>query len=83
MEKLVIALSAVVCALAIFVFGYKLITDKIIKEQLKEIAVLRTENNRLKSALRGAKYVTKIVYSDKPVDYPPTVKITKPQERLY
>ena len=55
--------------------GYKLTTDKIIKDKDKEIAKLTTENKRLKSALRGAKYVNKIVLSDKPLDYPPTAKI--------
>lgn len=57
------------------VLGLTATTNKIIKEQEREIARLKTENKRLKSALRGAKYVNKIVLSDKPLDYPPTAKI--------
>lgn len=57
------------------VLGLTATTNKIIKEQEREIARLKTENKRLKSALRGAKYVSKIVLSDKPLDYPPTAKI--------
>ncbi len=62
-------------ALIVFFLLYKLETDRIIKEQDKEIATLTTENKRLKSALRGAKYVDKIVLSSKPLDYPPAAKI--------
>jgi hypothetical protein len=57
------------------ILGYTTMTNKIIKEQERKIAALTTENKRLKSALRGAKYVNKIVLSDKPLDYPPTAKI--------
>lgn len=57
------------------VLGLTATTNKIIKEQEREIARLKTENKRLKSALRGSKYVSKIVLSDKPLDYPPTAKI--------
>lgn len=57
------------------VLGLTATTNKIIKEQEREIARLKTENKRLKSALRGSKYVNKIVLSDKPLDYPPTAKI--------
>ena len=57
------------------ILGYTTITNKIIKDQEREIAALTTENKRLKSALRGVKSVSKIVLSDKPLDYPPTDKI--------
>lgn len=69
--------------LIISFLAYKFTTDKIIKDQEREIAALHTENKRLKSALRGSRYVTKIVLSDKPIDYPATAKITKTQERDY
>lgn len=39
--------------------AYKFTTDKIIKEQEKENAALRTENMRLQAALRGKRYVRK------------------------
>ena len=57
------------------ILGYTTITNKIIKDQEREIAALTTENKRLKSTLRGVKTVSKIVLSDKPLDYPPTAKI--------
>ena len=56
--------------------GYKLTTDKVIKEQNKEISALETENKRLKAALRGVKHIEKIYFSDKVIEYPPTAKIT-------
>lgn len=56
--------------------GYKLTTDKIIKEQDKEISALENENKRLKAALRGLKRIQKVYFSDKEIDYPPTDKIT-------
>ena len=58
------------------VLGYTITTNKIIKDQEREIEILKTDNERLRSALRGARYVKKIVYSDKEIDYPPTAKIT-------
>lgn len=70
------------CLIISFI-AYSTTTNKIIKEQEREIAALHTENKRLKSALRGSRYVTKIVFSDKPIDYPATAKITKTQERDY
>ena len=58
------------------VLGYTITTNKIIKDQEREIEILKTDNERLRSALRGARYVKKIVYGDKEIDYPPTAKIT-------
>lgn len=75
MEKLIIVAAVIVCLLAAFVLAHTVVTDKIIKDQEREIAQLKTENKRLKSALRGVKSVSKIVLSDKPLDYPPTAKI--------
>ena len=48
MEKLIIIASVVLCLLAIFVLAYKSVTDKIIKDQEREISALKTENKRLK-----------------------------------
>lgn len=45
-------------------FGYKYETEKIIKEQEKENAALRTENMRLQAALRGKRYVRKVELSN-------------------
>ena len=49
MEKLIIIASVVLCLLAIFVFAYKTVTDKIIKDQEREIKALKKENKRLKT----------------------------------
>jgi len=48
MENLIIVASVVLCLLAIFVLAYKVITDKIIKDQEREIKALKKENKRLK-----------------------------------
>lgn len=75
MRSLIIIAIVALVILAVCVSGYTAYTDKIIKDQEREIAQLKTENKRLKSALRGVKSVSKIVLSDKPLDYPPTAKI--------
>lgn len=63
-------------ACCIFGFiGYATITNKIIKDQEREIAKLETENRRLKSALRGVKSINYLYLSNKPLDYPPTARI--------
>lgn len=54
---------------------YKYYTESIIKDQEREIAKLKTENKRLYSALRGAKYVSKLVVSKNTIDFPATAKI--------
>lgn len=54
MEKLVIFAAVIVCLLAIFVLAYKVVTDKIIKDQERELAALKTENKRLKKRIAEA-----------------------------
>lgn len=49
MEKFIILLAVLFCLLAVFVLGFKLVTDKIIKDQDRELARLRTENKRLRN----------------------------------
>lgn len=53
--------------------GFKFYTDSIIDEQEKEIAALRTENRRLQAALRGSRYVDKVVVSDRPANRPQAI----------
>lgn len=79
MENLVIFAAVIVCLLAIFVLAYKIVTDKIIKDQDREIAALKTENKRLRSALRGAKYVDNIKLSKDPVEPSVTFHIVNPE----
>ena len=79
MEKLVIVAAVIVCLLAIFVLAYKVVTDNIIKDQERELARLRTENKRLRSALRGAKYVDNLKLSNEPVEPSVTFHIVNPE----
>lgn len=53
--------------------AYKVTTDKIIKEQEKEIATLNTENRRLHAALRGARHVEVLEISDRPARQPKAI----------
>lgn len=52
------------------VFGYTAYTNKIIREQEKEIARLTTDNMRLAAALRGGKYIKRITVYDRPINNP-------------
>ena len=81
MEKFIILLSVLVCFLAIFVFAYKIVSDKIIKDQERELAKLRTENKRLRSALRGAKYVDNLKLSNEPVEPSMTFTVVNPEAK--
>lgn len=88
MEKLVIIAAVIVCLLAIFVLAYKVVTDKIIKDQDREIKALKTENKWLRSALRGANYVDNLKLSNEPVEPSVTFHIINPEgkkvlERLF
>ena len=57
------------CLILSFI-GYSATTNKIIKDQERDIAKLETENKRLKSALRGKRYVKDAVYLDYPITNP-------------
>lgn len=81
MEKLVIVAAVIVCLLAVFVLAHTVVTDKIIKDQEREIAKLRTENKRLRSALRGAKYVDNIKLSNEPVEPSMTFTVVNPEAK--
>ena len=52
---------------------YTTTTNKIIRDQEKEIATLKTHNRRLQAALRGSMYVTNIVTSKDPVKNPKAI----------
>lgn len=81
MEKLVIVAAVIVCLLAIFVLAYKAVTDNIIKDQERDLAALKTENKRLRSALRGAKYVDNLKLSNEPVEPSVTIHIINPESK--
>lgn len=64
------------------VLGYTATTNSIIKEQERELEILKRDNERLRSALRGAAYVNKITLSKEPVKDPrATVKIINPESK--
>ncbi len=64
------------------VLGYTATTNKIIKDQEREIDILKTDNERLRSAIRGAAYVNKITLSKDPVKAPSaTVKIINAESK--
>ena len=81
MEKLVIVAAVIVCLLAVFVLAHTIVTDKIIKDQERELARLRTENKRLRSALRGAKYVDNLKLSNEPVEPSMTFTVVNPEAK--
>ena len=81
MEKLVIIAAVIVCLLAVFVLAHTVVTDKIIKDQERELAKLRTENKRLRSALRGAKYVDNLKLSNEPVEPSMTFTVVNPEAK--
>lgn len=69
---LIIGLMGIGAIMVGFV-GFKFYTDTIIDEQEKEIAALRQENRRLQAALRGKRYVSKLVVSDMPAENPQAI----------
>ena len=71
---LIVGLSLIGLLIICFL-AYKYYTEAIIKDQERELARLKTENKRLYTALRGAKYVSKLVVSKNTIDYPATAKI--------
>ena len=66
-----------VVILLICIAGYSATTNKIIKDQDREIDKLTADNERLKSALRGASKVTNIVIN-KELEPDPKAKINIP-----
>lgn len=56
------------------VLGYTATTNKIIKEQEREIAALTTENKRLKTALKAKKKVKVVTVSPEPSNNAPSFK---------
>ena len=70
MENLLTFALIVVLFLVAAVIAYTFITNKIIKDQDREIEILKKDNERLRSALRGAKYVKNLKLSNEPIESP-------------
>lgn len=79
MENLLTFALIVVLFLVAAVIAYTFITNKIIKDQEREIEILKTDNERLRSAIRGARYVKNLRLSKEPVDPSMTFTVINPK----
>lgn len=79
MENLLTFALIVVLFLVAAVIAYTVVTNKIIKDQEREIEILKTDNERLRSAIRGAKYVHNLKLSNEPVEPSVTFHIINPK----
>ena len=69
--------------LVVAFIGYFITTKKIIDSQETEIEILKRDNERLKGALSGAKYVKSITLSDKPISSGYHKAIIEPTKDLF
>ena len=79
MENLLTFALIVVCFLVAAVIAYTFVTNKIIKDQDREIEILKTDNERLRSAIRGARYVDNLKLSKDPVEPSVTFTVINPK----
>lgn len=79
MENLLTFALIVVLFLVAAVIAYTVVTNKIIKDQEREIEILKTDNERLRSAIRGARYVENLRLSKEPVEPSVTFHIINPK----
>ena len=79
MENLLTFALIVVLFLVAAVIAYTFVTNKIIKDQEREIEILKTDNERLRSAIRGARYVENLRLSKEPVEPSVTFTVINPK----
>lgn len=79
MERLLTFALIVVLFLVAAVIAYTVVTNKIIKDQEREIEILKTDNERLRSAIRGARYVENLRLSKEPVEPSITFTVINPK----
>ena len=79
MDYLLTFAFIIACCLAVACVAFTILTNKIIKDQAEEIEILKTDNERLRSALRGAKYVHNLELSNEPVEPSVTFHIINPK----
>ena len=79
MENLLTFALIVVLFLVAAVIAYTFVTNKIIKDQDREIEILKTDNERLRSAIRGARYVDNLKLSKDPVEPSVTFTVINPK----
>lgn len=81
MDKLVTFALVITLFLVAAVIAFTIVTNKIIKDQAREIDILRTDNERLRSAIRGAGYVSKMRLSKNPIEPAVTITVIKPEQK--
>lgn len=79
MENLLTFALIVVLFLVAAVIAYTVVTNKIIKDQEREIEILKTDNERLRSEIRGARYVENLRLSKEPVEPSITFTVINPK----
>lgn len=79
MENLLTFALIVVLFLVAAVIAYTFVTNKIIKDQEREIEILKTDNERLRSAIQGARYVENLRLSKEPVEPSITFTVINPK----
>lgn len=70
MNELVIVGLVVLALWAISFTAYSMITSSIIKDQQRELAMLKAENRRLKAVARGKKVVSNLKLHSEQLDFP-------------
>ena len=82
MDVIFIGIFVTVGLLVLAFIAYSATTKKIIKSQEQEIEILKRDNERLKSAISGARYVTKLVLDPEPTPNPSAI-IRKSSKDLF
>lgn len=68
MENLLTFALIVVCFLVAAVIAYTVVTNKIIKDQERELSALKTENKRLKNYIKVLNHAARSGHNIAPVD---------------
>ena len=82
MDVIFTGIFVTVGLLVLAFIAYSATTKKIIKSQEQEIEILRRDNERLKSAISGARYVTKLALDPDHVKPLAKYLITNPSETI-
>lgn len=73
MDVIFIGIFVTVGLLVLAFISYAVTTKNIIKSQEQEIEILKRDNERLRGALSGARYVTKLVLDPEPTTNPSAI----------
>lgn len=83
MDIIGLCIFGTLAILIVAFIGYFITTKKIIDSQETEIEILKRDNERLKSALSGAKYVKSLTLSDTPISSGYHKAIIEPAKDLF